>query len=75
MPDTAFQALKDACRRQIDWLHAQASAYEQGSARHIQTRAGTSQDVSADIAGEFRHQANNLQAVIDACERLRARDM
>ncbi|HEY4275995.1 MAG TPA: hypothetical protein VGM68_10955 [Rhizomicrobium sp.] len=72
MPDTAFQALKIACRHQIHWLNAQATAYEQGRAQHIEIGANGGSEISENVAEQFRHQANNLQAVIDAYERLRA---
>jgi hypothetical protein len=73
MTDAAFQALKVACQRQISWLQEYALAYEQGNSRHLKLDGNASHDVSMEVAEEFRHQANNLQTVIAAYERLRTR--
>lgn len=70
MPDIALQALKQACHRQVTWLQARADAYEQGKCRHLEIENGQSCDRSQDVAEQFRHQAANLQAVMDAYERL-----
>jgi hypothetical protein len=73
MTDAAFEALKLACHRQVLWLQDHAAAYEQGKCRHLKTDDGVSKDASMQAAEELRHQANNLQAVISAYERLRAK--
>jgi hypothetical protein len=71
MTDAAFEALKLACQRQVIWLQNYAAAYERGTCQHLKAGGGVSQDISLEVAEEFRHQANNLQAVISAYERLR----
>ena len=73
MIDTAFEALKLACHRQVLWLQDYAEGYEQGKYKQLKTVNGVSQDISMQTAEEFRHQANNVQAVISAYERLRVK--
>lgn len=73
MPDIALRALKQACERQVTWLQARAEGYEQGRCRHLEIENGQTRDRSQDVAEQFRHQAGNLQAVMDAYERLLAK--
>jgi hypothetical protein len=73
MPDIAFQSLKQACHQQVLWLQAHAAEYERGKCQLLESCDGAIKDKSAEIAEQFRHQANNLQAVIDAYERLVAK--
>lgn len=70
MPDSVLNSLKHACHQQIVWLQTHASAYEDGRCQHLEICDGVEADKSAEIAEQFRHQANNLQAVMDAYERL-----
>lgn len=73
MTDTVFEALKIACHRQVLWLQDYAEGYEQGKYKQLKTANGVSQDISIQTAEEFRHQANNIQAVISAYEHLRVK--
>ncbi len=75
MPDAAFEALKQACHSQISWLLAQAVEYENGRCQHHLTTDGNFADISGEIAEQLRHQANNLQTVINAYERLRPKQL
>ena len=70
MPETVLHSLKQACHQQVLWLHAHASAYEEGRCQHLEVCDGVVADKSLEIAEQFRHQANNLQAVMEAYERL-----
>ena len=62
-----------AYRAQIDWLLSQAEEFEKGH-RHIAGRVGGKEvDVSHAYAAEYRHRAGNMQAVLEAYERLHAK--
>ena len=73
MPATALKALLNAYRAQIDWLLAQADELEKGH-RQIAGRVGGKEvDVSHAYAAEYRHKAGNMQAILEAFERLHAK--
>lgn len=74
MPDNAFEALKTAFQHHVAWLQSQAAAYEQGKCQHIAPEGNHARDTSREIAEELQHQANNLEAVLAAYERLRRKN-
>jgi len=69
MSDIALQSLKQACHHHVQWLQEKAEDFEQGRCQRLKIVEGM-YDKSTEIAEEFRHQANNLLAVIKAYERL-----
>jgi hypothetical protein len=64
---------KHACGEQVAWLLAIAITYESGNCQQLETVDGITRNTSATIAEEFRHEANNLQTVMNAFERLASR--
>lgn len=70
MPEKALEALKDAYRSQVAWMHRQADKLESGKSQHLEEVGALVKNVSSELAEDFRHRANNLQAAIDAYERL-----
>ncbi len=70
MPDKALEALKAAYREQVEWMHVRAEEYESGKCQHHEMWGTMVHNKSAELAEEFRHRANNLQAIMDAYERL-----
>jgi hypothetical protein len=74
MPQASLNAMLAAYRAQIDWLLAQAEEFEKGH-RQIAGRVGGKEvDVSHAYAAEYRHRAGNMQAVLEAYERLHAKE-
>jgi hypothetical protein len=63
MPDKALEVLKVAYREQVEWMHARAEEYENGTCQHHVMQGAAVHNKSAELAEEFRHRANNLQAV------------
>jgi hypothetical protein len=55
-------------------MHARAEEYESGKSQHHVMESAMVHKKSHDLAVEFRHRANNLQAVIDAYERIAQKD-
>jgi hypothetical protein len=70
MSDIALASLKHACDQQISWLRTHADELESGACHYLKPQKGITQDISNQIAEDFRHQANNLKAVMDAYARL-----
>ena len=74
MPRASLQALLVAYQAQIDWLLAQAEDFESG-ARKVSGRIGGKEvDLSPNLATEYRHKAGNMQAIMQAYERLHAKE-
>ena len=73
MLDIHLEALKKAYREQIAWMKARAQEYETGNCQHKVIDGAFIHDRTLELAADYRHRANNLQAIIDACERLSTR--
>ena len=74
MPEAARQALIAAYQSQIDWLIVQAEEFENGQRKVSGMIGGRDVDISAEYAAEYRHKAGNMKAIMQAYERLHARD-
>ena len=74
MPKTSLQALLISYRSQAEWLTSQAEEFETGARKMTGKIRGNEIDMSPDIAVEYRHKARNLLTVIQAAERLYAKD-
>ena len=73
MPQVSLQALIAAYQTQIDWLLTQAAEFESGERKLTGGMRGKEVDLSANIAAEYRHKAGNMQAILEAYERLHAK--
>ena len=73
MPHASLHALIVAYQAQIDWLLIQAAEFEKGERRLTGQMRGKDVDLSANIAAEYRHKAGNMQAILQAYERLHAK--
>jgi len=71
MPQAALNALISTYLEQATWLDAWASEYEKGTRRVI---SANGVDLSQEAAIELRHKAGNMRAVIQAYQRLTAKD-
>jgi len=70
MPQASLNALLHCFRDQQAWLLKQAEEFESG-ARTLSGRIGGKEvDISQNIAAEYRHKADNMQAIMEAFERL-----
>jgi len=72
MPQASLHALLLAYQTEIGWLLAQAEEFETGQRKITGKVAGQEVDISASYAAEYRHKAGNMQAVLQAYERLHA---
>jgi len=73
MPQASLHALLVAYQSQIDWLLTQAQEFESGQ-RKISGRIGGKEvDISPNIAAEYRHKAGNMEAIMQAYERLHSK--
>jgi hypothetical protein len=70
MPDKALEALKVAYKQHVEWLHSHAEKLETGKFEHLDHDSGAAMNKSTELAQDFRHRANNLDALIQAYERL-----
>jgi len=70
MPQASLNALIVAYRLQIDWLLSQAVEFETGQRKLSGRIGGKDVDISLNIAAEYRHKAGNMQAILEAYERL-----
>ena len=70
MPKASLQALIVAYQAQIDWLLFQADEFENGERKFVARMRGTEIDLTPNIAAEYRHKAGNMQAILQAFERL-----
>ena len=73
MPQASLNALIAAYQNQIAWLLIQAAEFESGERKLSATMRGKVVDLSPNIAAEYRHKAGNMQAVLEAYERLHAK--
>lgn len=73
MPQASLNALIVAYHAQIDWLLAQAAEFEGGERKLTGQMRGKEVDLSANTAAEYRHKAGNMQAILEAYERLHAK--
>ena len=73
MPQASLNALVTAYQAQIDWLLTQAAEFESGERKVSGHLRGKEIDLSPNIAAEYRHKAGNMQAVLEAYERLHAK--
>jgi hypothetical protein len=74
MPKASLHALIVAYQAQIDWLIAQAADFESGARKVTGRIGGKELDISPNIAAEYRHKAGNMQAIMQAYERLHAKE-
>jgi hypothetical protein len=63
-----------AYQAQIEWLLAQAEDFESGARKISGTFGGKEVDISPNIAAEYRHKAGNMEAILQAYERLHAKE-
>ena len=68
------ELLRTSLEAQQAWLTARADELQSGALKAILPRDGGDVDVSAAMAEDYRHRANNLQTVIQCYERMRARE-
>jgi hypothetical protein len=73
MPQASLNALLVAYHAQIDWLLAQAAEFETGQRKVSGKIGGKEVDISPNIAAEYRHKAGNMQAIMQAYDRLHAK--
>jgi hypothetical protein len=73
MPQASLNALLVAYRAEIDWLNTQALEFETGQRRLTGRIGGKEVDLSPNTAAEYRHKAGNMEAVLQAYERLHAK--
>lgn len=73
MPQASLHALITAYQAQIEWLLAQAEEFEGGQRKVSGRVGGKDVDISASYAAEYRHKAGNMQAILEAYERLHAK--
>jgi hypothetical protein len=74
MPQASLHALVGAYQTQIDWLLTQAAEFESGERKVVAKMRGKEIDLSPNIAAEYRHKAGNMQAILQAYERLHAKE-
>ena len=72
MPKASEEHLLLANKHQIDWLLALADEFDGGARRVMGHVAGKEIDLTSSLAAECRHRAGNMQAVLQAYERLHA---
>jgi len=73
MPQASLNALIVAYQAQIGWLLTQAAELESGERWVCGKMRGKKIDLSPNIAAEYRHKAGNMQAILEAYERLHAK--
>ena len=74
MPQASLNALLVAYQAEIAWLLVQAEEFESGQRKVTGKVGGQEVDISANYANEYRHKAGNMQAVLQAYERLHAKE-
>jgi hypothetical protein len=72
MPQSSLNALIAAYQAQSDWLIVQAEEFETGQRKVFGKVGGQDVDISSSYAAEYRHKAGNMQAIMQAYERLHA---
>ena len=73
MPQASLHALLVAYQAQIDWLLTQAQEFESGQRKVSGRIGGKEVDISPNIAAEYRHKAGNMEAIMQAYERLHSK--
>ena len=73
MPQASLHALLVAYQAQIDWLLTQAQEFESGQRKVPGRIGGKEVDISPNIAAEYRHKAGNMEAIMQAYERLHSK--
>jgi len=74
MPQASLNALVSVYRDHMNWLDSQATEFERGE-RKVSARIGGKEvDISSNMAAEYRHKANNMAAIMQAYERIHARE-
>lgn len=73
MPRASEEHLLLAYRHQIDWLLALAQELDGEGRRVVGRVAGKEIDITPQLSEECRHRAGNMQAVLEAYERLHAK--
>lgn len=69
MPQASLKALLDGYQGEIDWLLAQAEAFERGERKLSARIGGKERDISGNIAAEYRYKAGNMAALREVYER------
>lgn len=75
MPQASLLALLTAYRTQIDWLLVQAEEFETAQRKVSGQVGGKDADLSSSFAAEYRHRAGNMEAILQAYDRLHARGL
>ena len=70
MPTASLHALISAYQAQIEWLLIQAEEFESAMRKVSGKVGGKEVDITAAFAAEYRHKAGNMQAIMEAYERL-----
>ena len=73
MPKASLYAMIGAYQAQIEWLITQATEFESGERKITGQLNRHEIDLSATTAAEYRHKAGNMQAILEAYERLHAK--
>jgi len=73
MPKASLHALIVAYQAHIEWLLTQAVEFESGQRKVSGRIGGKEVNISANYAAEYRHKAGNMQAILEAYERLHAK--
>ena len=73
MPKASLYAMIGAYQAQIEWLITQATEFESGERKITGQLHRHEIDLSATTAAEYRHKAGNMQAILEAYERLHAK--
>ena len=73
MPKASLYALIAAYQSQIEWLITQATEIESGARKITGQLHRHEIDLSDTMAVEYRHRADNMQAILEAYERLNAK--
>ena len=75
MLQASLHALIAAYQAQIDWLLVQAEEFETGQRKVCGKIGGKDVDISSNYAAEYRHKAGNMKAIMQAFERLHAKEI
>ena len=74
MPQTSLNAVIIAYQAQIEWLLVQLEEFERGQRKVTGKIGGSDVDISSNYGAEYRHKAGNMQAILEAYERLHAKE-
>lgn len=73
MPKASEEHLLLAYKHQIDWLIAFAEELESGARRVLGHVGANEIDLTRSVSEECRHRAGNMEATLQAYERLHAK--